>query len=123
MTLQELKALVGEAKSQDISGARILKNEMRGIVLSREFEGDSELRVYEQSYVFYRIDDYMTVFLLQDLPEEYFYDSAMELRYEVSGCCEDCIYRILLESENRIFKNMDDMAHRRQISYNAISED
>ena len=125
MTMKELMDLVEIEKDMKLPSVHAASRDMEDIILSRIFGGDSELRVYRRGYVFYRQGRHMTVFSLEDFKADYEYLSLMDEHFDVTGVCEDsdCIFRLMLEGDDRITGNIARAESKRQVSYSAESEE
>ncbi len=124
LTLQEVKQKVANPKGRGkVPTVKHLRN--RDVIfISRSMGADAEVMVYQSGYAVYRIGRYATVFSVHACGD-YQYPAAGEILYiqENFFNLQEWYVRLVLEGEDRIFRNREAQEQEKSISYSAIAED
>lgn len=124
LTLQEVKQKVAIPEGREnVPTARHLRN--RDVIfISRSMGADAEIMVYQSGYAVYRIGRYATVFSVH---------ACGDYQYPLFGenlCIREAFFnlqewhvRLVLEGEDRVFRNREAQEQEKSISYSAIAED
>lgn len=124
LTLQEVKQKVAIPEGRgNVPTARHLQN--RDVIfISRSMGADAKIIVYQSGYAVYRIGRYATVFSVH---------TCGDYKYLLSGeilCIREAFFnlqewyvRLVLEGEDRVFRNRESQEWEKSISYSAIAED
>ncbi len=124
LTLQELKRIVAvPAPEQKIPSARRL-TESDKMVAREKLGADTQIVAYQSGYALYSVQRAVTVFPIHPCGG-YWYDAGKSPCNIAGGLFErEAWYlRLVLEGEDRLFRNRESMEQRRTISYNAASEE
>lgn len=126
LTLKELRNMVEEAKIEErVPSVRALLESGSPIVVKEVLSGQTEISVYQNGLVLYRVGNRATVFPLHPCGD-YIYDSAMAHIENIKADFfedENWYIRLLLEGEDRLAKNQDVRIGKKTISYSCIAED
>lgn len=123
LTLQELKKSVEIPRfDEKIPTAKQLR-ESSAVVAMEKLDEDTELGVYQNGYVFYRIGRHATVFPLY-LCRDYLYVSGKNVICLAEQFFEKERWslRLILEGEDRLNRNQDEKERRWNISCDVISD-
>ena len=118
MTIKELIDLVNVAAEANLPTAKALRESGEEVVL-RHIAGDgSEVCVYKNGFVTYRVGRHVTVFSVGDVTEDYTFEFVGERKTISAGELEDmdCMVRL-------ISKNTDVLYGRKKVSYSQEAED
>lgn len=126
LTLKELRSMVEEAKIEErVPSVRALLESGSPIVVKEILSGQTEISVYQNGLVLYRVGNRATVFPLHPCGD-YIYDSTMAHIENIKADFfedENWYIRLLLEGEDRLAKNQDVRIGKKTISYSCIAED
>ena len=124
LTLQELKQVVGNRKEKrKVPSARYLRENDVAVVKHRLIDG-AEIIAYQTGYVFYCAGDYGTVFPLFTC-RDYVYEAERKIAVVEENFFDDepWYVRLILEGEDRLWRNRETREHNNCISYSCISEE
>lgn len=124
LTLQEMKQLVEmPGKNMGVPSAKHLKD-YGNVLLCRKIGKEAKLSVYREGYAVYEIGKKSTVFPVTACGD-YEYGEPGE-----STCVHKEIFdglewhiRLLLEGEDRLFRNRETYERGKKVSYSAVSEE
>ena len=123
LTLQELKQVVSNREeSRKVPSARYLR-ENEVAVVKQKLMDCAEIIVYQTGYVLYRVGDYATVFPLF-ICRDYVYEAERKRAVVEEDFFNDQPWyvRLILEGEDRLWRNRETREHNNCISYSHISE-
>ena len=124
LTLQELKQVVSNREeSRKVPSARYLR-ENEVAVAKQKLMDCAEIIVYQIGYVLYRVGDYATVFPLFTC-RDYVYEAERKRAVveEKFFNAQPWYVRLILEGEDRLWRNRETREHNHCISYSCISEE
>lgn len=125
-TFKELKELVEDKNIREGStSARRLLESDTGIIARKTCGNHSEIVVFENGFVLYRVDNNRTVFPIE-VCRDYVYHSVSadwQNVYEKLFENEKWYLRLALEGEDRLWENQDNREHRHNVSYDADWKD
>ena len=124
LTLQEVKQKVAIPKGREsVPTVKHLRN-LDVVFISRNLGADAEIMVYQSGYAVYRIGRYATVFSVHACGD-YQYPVAGETLYirENFFNLQEWYVRLVLEGEDRIFRNREAQEQEKSISYSVIAKD
>lgn len=124
LTLQEVKQKIEIPEEKgNVPTVRYLQKR-EAVFISRNLGEDATITVYQSGYAVYRIGRYATVFSVH---------ACGDYRYPLSGeilCIGEAFFnlqewyvRLVLEGEDRVFRNRESQEQQKSISYSAIAED
>lgn len=121
LTLQELKKCVTIPELNEKTPTTKQLRESGTVVAMEKLGKDTELGVYQNGYVFYRVGRHATVFPLY-LCRDYLYVSGKNVICLAEKFFENERWslRLMLEGEDRLNRNQDEKERRWNISCNAI---
>lgn len=124
LTLQEVKQKVAIPEGRESLPTAKHLRDRDVIFISRSMGADAEIMVYQSGYAVYRIGRYATVFSVHACGD-YQYPVAGEILYiqENFFNLQEWYVRLVLEGEDRIFRNREAQEQEKSISYSAIAED
>ncbi len=125
MTIKELINLVNVAAEANLPTAKALRESGEEVVLRHIASDGSEVCVYKNGFVTYRVGRHVTVFSVGDVTEDYTFEFVGERKTISAGELEDmdCMVRLIMEGEDRINKNTDVLYGRKKVSYSQEAED
>lgn len=123
LTLQEVKQKVAIPEERNVPTVKYLQKR-DAVFISRNMGDDATIMVYQSGYAVYRIGRYATVFSVH---------TCGDYQYPLSGeilCIGEAFFnlqewyvRLVLEGEDRVFRNRESQEQQKSISYSAIAED
>ena len=124
LTLQEVKqkVTIPEGKG-NVPTVKHLRN--RDVVfISRNLGADAKIMVYKSGYAVYQIGRYATVFSVHACGD-YLYSLSGEILCirEAFFNLQEWYVRLVLEGEDRVFRNREAQEQEKSISYSAVAED
>ncbi len=125
MTIKELINLVNVEAGVNLPTAKALRESGEEVVLRHVGNDGTEVCVYKNGFVTYRVGRHVTVFSIGDISENYTFEFVGEKKIIPSEELEemDCIIRLIMEGEDRIERNTDNLYGRKKISYSQEAED
>lgn len=124
LTLQEVKQKVAiPEEGGNVPTVKYLQKR-EAVFISRNLGADAKITVFKSGYAVYRIGRYVTVFSVH---------ACGDYQYPLSGemlCIRESFFdlqewyvRLVLEGEDRVFRNREAQAQEKSISYSAVAED
>jgi len=124
LTLQEVKQKVAIPKGKGkVPTVKYLRD--RDVVfISRNLGVDAEIMVYVSGYAVYRIGRYAMVFSVHACGDyQYPSSGAILCIREAFFNLQEWYVRLVLEGEDRVFRNREVQEQEKNISYSAVAED
>lgn len=126
ISLHVLRGMVGVQKvEKKVPRAAVLKKSGVPVIVRKDIGNRTEILVYANGFVVYRVGKHVTVFTLQSCGG-YLYESDDDYGQELSEDFfeeKEWYLRLVLEGEDRIANNRDINIGSRRISYSAVAED
>ena len=124
LTLKELRSMVEPAETQ-VRVPTVKKQQEMQVVVKEIIDAHTEIVVYKNGYVIYRVGKRATVFPLHSC-DDYIYDSGVTDIHKLKSDFfenESWYVRLILEGEDRLIHNQDTRIEAKSISYSAVSEE
>ena len=124
LTLQELKQVVNNREERrKVPSAKYLR-ENDVAVANQRLMDCAEIIAYQTGYVLYCVGDYATVFPLFTC-RDYVYEAERKIAVVEENFFDDQPWyvRLILEGEDRLWRNRETREHNNCISYSCISEE
>ena len=124
LTLQELKQVVSNREERrKVPSAKYLRENDVAVAKQRLMDC-AEIIAYQTGYVLYCVGDYATVFPLFTC-RDYVYEAERKIAVVEENFFDDQPWyvRLILEGEDRLWRNRETREHNNCISYSCISEE
>ena len=124
LTLQELKQVVSNREERrKVPSAKYLRENEVAVAKQRLMDC-AEIIAYQTGYVLYCVGDYATVFPLFTC-RDYVYEAERKIAVVEDNFFDDQPWyvRLILEGEDRLWRNRETREHNNCISYSCISEE
>ena len=124
LTLQELKQVVSNREERrKVPSAKYLRENEVAVAKQRLMDC-AEIIAYQTGYVLYCVGDYATVFPLFTC-RDYVYEAERKIAVVEENFFDDQPWyvRLILEGEDRLWRNRETREHNNCISYSCISEE
>ena len=124
LTLQELKQVVSNREERrKVPSAKYLRENDVAVAKQRLMDC-AEIIAYQTGYVLYCVGDYATVFPLFTC-RDYVYEAERRIAVVEENFFDDQPWyvRLILEGEDRLWRNRETREHNNCISYSCISEE
>ena len=123
LTLQELKQVVSNREERrKVPSAKYLRENDVAVAKQRLMDC-AEIIAYQTGYVLYCVGDYATVFPLFTC-RDYVYEAERKIAVVEENFFDDQPWyvRLILEGEDRLWRNRETREHNNCVSYSCISE-
>lgn len=123
-TLQELKQVVSNREERrKVPSAKYLRENEVAVAKQRLMDC-AEIIAYQTGYVLYCVGDYATVFPLFTC-RDYVYEAERKIAVVEENFFDDQPWyvRLILEGEDRLWRNRETREHNNCVSYSCISEE
>ena len=123
-TLKELQGMVKPADMQ-VRVPTVKKQQEEKVIVKEIIDEHTEITVYKNGYVIYRVGKRATVFPLHSC-NNYIYDSGISDIHILKSDFfenENWYVRLILEGEDRLIHNQNARIEAKSISYSAVSEE
>ena len=123
LTLQELKQVVSNREERrKVPSAKYLRENEVAVAKQRLMDC-AEIIAYQTGYVLYCVGDYATVFPLFTC-RDYVYEAERKIAVVEENFFDDQPWyvRLILEGEDRLWRNRETREHNNCVSYSCISE-
>ena len=124
LTLQELKQVVSNREERrKVPSAKYLRENDVAVAKQRLMDC-AEIIAYQTGYVLYCVGDYATVFPIFTC-RDYVYEAERKIAVVEENFFDDQPWyvRLILEGEDRLWRNRETREHNNCISYSCISEE
>lgn len=124
LTLQELKQVVSNREERrKVPSAKYLRENEVAVAKQRLMDC-AEIIAYQTGYVLYCVGDYATVFPLFTC-RDYVYEAERKIAVVEEDFFDDQPWyvRLILEGEDRLWRNRETREHNNCVSYSCISEE
>ena len=124
LTLQELKQVVSNREERrKVPSAKYLRENEVAVAKQRLMDC-AEIIAYQTGYVLYCVGDYATVFPLFTC-RDYVYEAERKIAVVEENFFDDQPWyvRLILEGEDRLWRNRETREHNNCVSYSCISEE
>ncbi|MDC7291815.1 sigma-70 family RNA polymerase sigma factor [Blautia schinkii] len=124
MTLQQLKQVVDVPGSERRNPTMRRLKESGKAVVHKKFDGNTEITVYKNGYVLYRVGCAATVFSVHSCGEYLYHES--DKPYKIDEAMfehEEWYLRLVLEGEDRLWSNQEAKQLRNTVHYRSVPEE
>lgn len=124
LTLQQLKQVVDVPVPERRNPTMRRLKESGKAVVHKKFDGNTDITVYRNGYVLYRVGCAATVFSVHSCGEYLYHES--DKPYKIDGSMfeqEEWYLRLVLEGEDRLWSNQEAKQLRNTVHYQSVPEE